>query len=80
MILFRTWGGALNFGSDGVLGQQLKTRGLSVRDFSPKKGGHSVRRPTKSGSNSENKTNFGTFSTQSMNLDTHSNFGEKDQI
>lgn len=30
-----------------------------------------MRRPTKSGSNGENKTNFGKFSTQSMNLDTY---------
>ena len=37
-------GGGLNLGSDGVLGQQLKTRGLSVRFFS-ETGGNSVRIP-----------------------------------
>ena len=30
-----------------------------------------MRRQTKSGSNGENKTNFGKFFTQSMNLDTY---------
>ena len=39
--------GVLNFGSDRILVQQIKTRGLSVR------------RPRKGESNSKNKTNFG---------------------
>ena len=47
----------------GVLGQQLKTRGL-LRDFFSEKGGHSVRRQKKRGSNGENKTNSDTFSSQ----------------
>ena len=33
--------GALNFGSEGVLGQQLETRGLLVTDFSPRRGSFS---------------------------------------
>ena len=39
------FGGHSTLEVTGVLGQQLESRGLWVRDFSPKKGGHSVSRP-----------------------------------
>ena len=43
-----------------MLRQQLKTRDLSVRDFSPKKGVIQSE-DKKRGSNGENQTNFGQF-------------------
>ena len=68
-----TGGGHSTLAVTGVLGQQLWSRGLSVRDFSPKKGVTQVRRPKiwggGRGSNGENKTNFSQYST-STNLDT----------
>ena len=46
--------GALNFVVTGMLGQQLETKGLLVRDFFSKKGGHSVRRLDMGGLKGEN--------------------------
>ena len=53
------WGGHSTLEVTWVFGQQLKTRNLSVRDFSPKRGSFSEK--TKKGSNSENQTNFCQF-------------------
>ena len=60
VVLFVTFmgirgGGALNFGNDRVLGQQLKTRGLSVRGFLRK--GESFSEKTKTNKQTNNNDN-----------------------
>ena len=45
----------------GMLGQQLETRALLVTDFSPKKGGHSERRPKIGGQTVSIRQNFANF-------------------